>query len=78
MVLQHPSVKMEAARIELAQIQADFLFRRISEALFAARSFHQQAEAARIVHSINIADSLLCSFLSSVRRRRTEGVIFIN
>ena len=34
---QHHSLKTGAARIELAQIRADFVFWRISEALFAAR-----------------------------------------
>jgi hypothetical protein len=38
----------------------------------------QQAETTWLINSTNIADSLLCSFLSSVRRRRTEGVNFIN
>ena len=56
MVLQHHSLKMGAARIELAQIRAAFLFRRISEALFAARLFHQQAEANSIDLPISIAD----------------------
>ena len=64
--------------MELAPIQADFVFRRISEALFAARPFHQQAETRKTGNPSSIADSLLCSFLSSVRRRRTEGVNFIN
>ena len=56
MVRQHHSLKTETARIELAQIRADFVFGRISEALFASRPFHQQAETTKIDISTNIAD----------------------
>ena len=41
--------------MELAQIRADFVFRRISEALFAARLPNQLAEARIIDKSTNIA-----------------------
>ena len=41
--------------MELAPIRADFVFGSISEALFAARSFHQLAEASSIDSSTNIA-----------------------
>ena len=55
MVRQHHSLKMGAVRIELAQIRADFVFGRISEALFASRLFHQQAETRSIDKSTSIA-----------------------
>ena len=55
MALQRHSLKTETARIELAQIRAAFRFRRISEALFAARLFHHLAETQRIAKSSNIA-----------------------
>jgi hypothetical protein len=55
MVRQHHSLKTGAARIELAPIRANFVFRRIPDALFAARSFHQLAEARKIDRSNNIA-----------------------
>ena len=42
--------------MELAPIRADIAFRRISEALFAARSFHQQAETRSIGNPSPIAD----------------------
>ena len=48
MALQRHSLKTGAARIELAQIRAAPVFRRISEAFFAARSFHQLAEASLV------------------------------
>ena len=56
MALQRHSLKTGAARIELAQIRADFVFGRISEALFASRPFHLQAETTKIDISTNIAD----------------------
>ena len=56
MVLQHHSLKTGAARIELAQIRADFIFRRISEALFAARPFNELAEARIIDNLCRFAD----------------------
>jgi hypothetical protein len=49
------SLKTGTARIELAQIRAAFRFRRISEALFAARPFNQQAEIRKINISSDIA-----------------------
>ena len=41
--------------MELAQIRAAIVSRRISEALFATRPRTQQAEATKIDNSINIA-----------------------
>ena len=55
MVRQHHSLKTETARMELAPIRAVFVFRRIFEALFASRPFHQQAETTKIDTSTNIA-----------------------
>ena len=50
------SLKTETARIELAQIRVDSVFRRISEALFATRPYNQLAETRNIDISRNIAD----------------------
>ena len=55
MALQRHSLKTETARMELAQIRAVFVFRRISEALFAARPYPQQAEATSIDNPSSIA-----------------------
>ena len=55
MVRQHHSLKTENAWMELAPIQADFVFRRISEALFAARLFHQLAETSFVSSACLIA-----------------------
>ena len=41
--------------MELAPIRAVFVFRRISETLFAARPFNHLAEATKIDNSISIA-----------------------
>ena len=56
MVRQHHSLKTGAARIELAQIRADIVSRRISEALFATRPHTQQAEVKSIDRSTSFAD----------------------
>ena len=56
MALQRHSLKTGAAWIELAQIRADFVFRRISEALFATRLYTQLAETKSIDKSSNIAN----------------------
>ena len=42
--------------MELAQTRADIAFRRISEALFAARPFNEQAETRSIDNSTSIAN----------------------
>jgi hypothetical protein len=55
MVRQHHSLKTETAWMELAPIQAVSVFGRISEALFSARPFHQQAETTKIDNPTNIA-----------------------
>ena len=49
------SLKTGAARIELAQIRAAIVSRRISEALFAACPYTQLAEARSIDNSTDIA-----------------------